>query len=172
MKKIYIYPGTFCPPHYGHIALVKEAAEVFGEITVVCSVNPVKEDKIIFTPDECKEMWQTYDLGKNIKVMTLDEFLKIRNQDDMVIMIRGIRDNNDIIYENNVMIYNRDHFNITHYHYMIAAKPFEKMSSTAARFAAKNNDQKKLNELVNPSVAARMMKKIGGFSAWEVLKQT
>jgi pantetheine-phosphate adenylyltransferase len=163
MKKVYIYPGTFCPPHYGHVALAKEAAAAFGEITVVCSVNPVKEEKNIFTPDECKAMWQTYDLGGKIKVATLEEFLKDRAQKDLVIMIRGIRDNNDIIYENNVMIYNRDNFGVTHYHYIIAAKIFEKMSSTAARFAAKNNDQKKLNELVNLPVAARMMKKLGGF---------
>ncbi len=162
MKKIYIYPGTFCPPHYGHVALAKEAAAAFGEITVVCSVNPVKEEKNIFTPEECKAMWQTYDLGGKIKVATLEEFLKDRDQKSLVIMVRGIRDNNDIIYENNVMIYNRDNFGVTHYHYIIAARIFEKMSSTAARFAAKNNDRKKLNELVNPGVAAKTLEKFNG----------
>jgi pantetheine-phosphate adenylyltransferase len=165
MKKIYIYPGTFCPPHFGHVALAKEAAAAFGEITVVCSVNPVKEEKIVFTPDECRDLWQTYDLGANIKVLTLDEFSKVRDPKDMVIMIRGIRDNNDIIYENAVMIYNRDNYGITHYHYMIADKIYEKMSSTAARAAAKSNDLEKLNKLVNPRVALRMIEKFGRFDS-------
>lgn len=162
MKKTYIYPGTFCPPHFGHIALAKEAAAAFGGITIICSINPVKEEKTLFTPEECKAMWQTYDLGGNIDVMTLDDFLKIRDPDEMVIMIRGIRDNNDIIYENNVMIYNRDNFGITHYHYMIADKNYSQMSSTAARSAAKNNNLPKLGELVNREVASKMIEKFGG----------
>jgi pantetheine-phosphate adenylyltransferase len=165
LKKIYIYPGTFCPPHYGHVALVRKAAAAFGSVTVVCSVNPIKKEKNIFTPDECKEMWQTYDLGKNIKVVTLEDFLKSRDQEVMVIMIRGIRDNNDIIYENNVMIYNRDNFGITHYHYIIGDKAYEKMSSTAVRTAAKNHDLAKLNELANAQVAAKMIEKFGSFTA-------
>ena|GEM_PF-710685 len=160
MKKTYIYPGTFCPPHYGHVALAKEAAKVFGEITVVCSVNPVKNEKAVFTPKECEAMWRTYNLGEKIKVTTLEEFLKVRGQKDLVIMIRGIRDNNDIVYENNVMIYNRDNFGITHYHYMIASKEFEKMSSTAARAAAKNNDREKLNRLVNQPVASKAIERL------------
>ena len=168
MKKTYIYPGTFCPPHYGHVALAREAAAAFGQVTVVCSINPVKEEKNIFTPEECKEMWQTYGLGGNIRVVTLDEFLKERGEKDMVVMIRGIRDNNDIIYENNVMIYNRDNFGITHYHYIIGDKLYEKMSSTAVRTAAKNGNLAKLNELVNAQVAAKMIEKIGSFATGAV----
>jgi len=159
MKKVYIYPGTFCPPHHGHIALAKRAAEALDEILVVCSVNPVKEEKNIFTPEECKEMWQTYDLGGNIKVATLEEFLKKRGESDIVVMIRGIRDNNDIIYENAVMIYNRDNFGIIHYHYIIGDKEFEKFSSTAVRAAARAGDGQKLNEFVNPQVAAQTIAK-------------
>jgi pantetheine-phosphate adenylyltransferase len=161
MKKIYIYPGTFCPPHWGHVALVKTAAAVLGHVTVVCSVNPVKEEKNIFTPEECKQLWRSYDLGKNIKVETFDENLAKRAKDDVVVMIRGIRDNNDIIYENAVMIHNRDHLGINHYHYIIGDKKFEKFSSTAARTAAKAGNIDELNELVNPQVAAKMMEKYG-----------
>lgn len=161
MKKTYIYPGTFCPPHYGHVALANDAAAVFGEVLVICSVNPVKKEKNIFTPEECKAMWQTYKLNKGVKVATLDEFLQKRNKKDVLIMIRGIRDNNDIIYENAVMIYNRDYFGITHYHYIIGDKEFEKFSSTAARAAADGGDKKTLNKLVNPQVAAETLAKYG-----------
>ncbi|MFA6376034.1 MAG: adenylyltransferase/cytidyltransferase family protein [Candidatus Paceibacterota bacterium] len=159
MKIIYLYPGTFCPPHYGHVDLARRAAAAFGEIDVVCSVNPVKEEKNIFTPEECKRMWQTYDLGGNIKVMTFDESLAGRGDDDIIVMIRGIRDNNDVIYENAVMVHNRDNLGIMHYHYIIGDKKYEKYSSTAARLAAKTGDMRTLNELVNPQVAALMVEK-------------
>ncbi len=159
MKKIYVYPGTFCPPHYGHIALANRAAAAFGEISVICSVNPAKEEKNVFTPEECKKMWQTYKLGKGVKVATFDEFMKKWNGKDALVMIRGIRDNNDIIYENAVMIYNRDHYGINHYHYIIGDKKFEKFSSTAARAAAQSGDIAKLNELVNSRVAALVLAK-------------
>jgi len=161
MKINYIYPGTFCPPHFGHVALAKEAAAVFGHVAVICSTNPVKEEKIIFTPDECRQMWQTYGLGENIEVVTLEEFLKTRDPRDLVVMIRGIRDNNDIIFENDVMIYNRDNFGVNHYHYIIGAKEFRGFSSSLARRAAKSGDWGKLNELVNPQVAAKMKEKFG-----------
>jgi len=159
MKKIYVYPGTFCPPHYGHVALANRAAEAFGKILVICSVNPVKEEKNIFTPEECKKMWQTYKLGKGVKVATFNEFMEKWNKKDALVMIRGIRDNNDIIYENAVMIYNRDRFGVNHYHYIIGAKEFEKFSSTAARTAAEAGDREKLNKLVNLQTAALTLAK-------------
>ncbi len=159
MKKIYIYPGTFCPPHYGHVALAKEAARTFGKVTVVCSVNPVKKEKDVFAPQECEKLWQTYRLGRGIKVTTLDEFLRKLNKKDTVVMIRGIRDNNDIIYENDVMIYDRDHYGVTHYHYIIGEPAFRGMSSTKARQAARNGDLAALNALVNLEVAQAVLKK-------------
>lgn len=112
MKPIYIYPGTFCPPHYGHVAIAKEAAALFGGLTVICSVNPVKEEKNLFTLEECKKMWQTYDLGPDIEVATLDEFLE-RDDGSLKIMVRGIRDDKDIKFENDVILYNRNHFGIS-----------------------------------------------------------
>jgi phosphopantetheine adenylyltransferase len=104
-------------------------------------------------------MWQSYNLGKNIKVETFDKNLAKRAKGDVVVMIRGIRDNNDIIYENAVMIYNRDNLGINHYHYIIGDKKFEKFSSTAARLAAKKGDAQKLGELVNPQVAVLTLEK-------------
>ncbi|MFZ3074269.1 MAG: adenylyltransferase/cytidyltransferase family protein [Minisyncoccales bacterium] len=159
MEPTYIYPGTFCPPHYGHIAIAKEAAAVFEKITVICSVNPVKEGKMPFDPDECKEMWKSYGLGKNIEVATLDEFLATRNNSATTIMIRGIRNDNDIKYENSVILYNCKNYGVRHYHYILSKKEFENMSSAKARLAAKSGDPKELEKMVNRGIASKMMKK-------------
>jgi cytidyltransferase-like protein len=159
METIYIYPGTFCPPHFGHVAVAKEAARIFGNITVICSVNPVKEGKMPFTPEECKAMWQTYGLGRNIVVATLDEFLAAQKISETTVMVRGIRDDNDIKFENNVILYNCDKFGIRHYHYVLAEKIYAEMSSTKARIAAQNNDLAELEKMVNPDIAAKMLER-------------
>jgi pantetheine-phosphate adenylyltransferase len=157
MELLHIYPGTFCPPHYGHVAVAKEAADLFGKLVVICSVNPVKKDRIIFTPEECKEMWQTYALGPNIEVVTLDEFLARWNRSAPAVMVRGIRDNNDIIYENDVILYNCRKFGIRHYHYILCEKKYKGISSTKARAAAMAGNAAALKKFVNPAVTARIL---------------
>lgn len=159
MQPIYIYPGTFCPPHYGHAAIAREAAKLLGKVIVICSVNPVKKDKVFFTPDECKKMWQTYDLGPDIDIITLDEFLKKWDRSTPAVMVRGIRDNNDIIYENDVILYNCREFGVRHYHYVLCEKEFENMSSTKARAAALSGNRAALLKLVNEQVASLMLER-------------
>jgi pantetheine-phosphate adenylyltransferase len=160
MKTIYVYPGTFCPPHYGHIAVAKEAAEVFGSVTVICSVNPVKEGKMPFTPEKCKEMWLSYDLGKNIDVVTFDEFFKTCDTKTTRIMVRGIRNDNDIKFENSVILDNYKKLGIRHYHYILSKPAFMGMSSTKARIAAKAGDLTELEKLVNADVAAKLAERM------------
>ncbi len=164
MNPIYIYPGTFCPPHYGHIAIAKETARLLGKVIVICSINPVKKDKVFFTPAECAQMWQTYDLGPDIEVVTLDEFLKKWNRAIPSVMVRGIRDNNDIIYENDVILYNCQEFGIRHYHYVLCEKKFNNISSTKARAAALAGDRAALLELLNDTVAAAMLERAKAIS--------
>jgi len=159
MKKIHIYPGTFCPPHYGHVELAKAAAKTFGKIFVVCSNNPVKGEKTAFYPEECVKMWKTYSLGKDIKVLTFDEFMKKWNKKDILIMIRGIRNDDDIVYENDILKYNRDHYGVMHYHYIIANHNFRELSSTAVCDAAKSGDIDKLMKMVNREVAVKIVAK-------------
>lgn len=160
MEPLYIYPGTFCPPHYGHIAIAKEASNIFGKIFIICSTNPVKKDRIFFTPQECKEMWQTYNLNRNIEVTTLDEFLKNWNKNIPTVIVRGIRDQNDIIYENDVILYNCKEFGVRHYHYILCQEQFRTFSSTAVRNAAISNDMATLGKLVNPEIAARLIERV------------
>ncbi len=57
MNKIAVYPGSFDPPHYGHIAVLREACKIFDKVIVLISVNPAKkglltlDDKYLFWKD-------------------------------------------------------------------------------------------------------------------------
>ena len=64
MNNLFIYPGSFDPPTYGHFHIVKKFVDIYNlPLTIVCSENPDKQDGW-FTTDEVKAMWKTYDLPK------------------------------------------------------------------------------------------------------------
>ncbi|MCX6744260.1 MAG: adenylyltransferase/cytidyltransferase family protein [Candidatus Parcubacteria bacterium] len=151
MKPIYVYPGSFDPPTFGHLHLVMKAAELFPEVIVVCSVNGNKR-KQWFTPDEAKIMWQTYDLRANVKVKTLEEIGKEVKDFSEVVMIRGIRNQSDLEENIGVVMLNYEQFGITNFVYLFAAKEYQDISSTKARKAMLCWDYDKLKQLVNPKV--------------------
>ena len=70
MKPIYVYPGTFCPPTYGHLRIVQRSADLFDRVLILCSVNSAKNANW-FTPEECRDFWLAYDLPDNVTVSTV-----------------------------------------------------------------------------------------------------
>lgn len=46
-----LYPGSFDPPHNGHIDIVNQAVQIFGEVVVAAMYNPEKHTGM-FTLDE------------------------------------------------------------------------------------------------------------------------
>ena len=42
MSTAALYPGSFDPFHLGHLDVVEQAAELFGEVVVVAMHNPAK----------------------------------------------------------------------------------------------------------------------------------
>lgn len=160
MKKIYVYPGSFCPPTYGHLHIVKQAAKIFNKVIILCSENTDKEKNRWFTPTECKELWLAYKLPKNVEILTLCEFMKTRDKKSEIIMIRGIRDDKDMEYEKKVMELNRTQFDINHYFFVCAPKSKCNISSSRARKMAENLELEKLHHLVSPLIITALLKKV------------
>lgn len=160
MKPIYIYPGSFSPPTYGHVEIAKRAAKLFKEIHVICSVNPDKN--IEFTPEECKRLWQTYDLCPQIKVETFDNFKKKNGEKYQFVMIRGIRDDRDLEYEKGVVLFNWKEFGITNYLYIVSDDTFKHISSTSARKLAENLNLLELGTQISPLTVTSMLEKTLG----------
>ncbi len=158
MKPIYIYPGSFNPPTYGHVEIAKRITNLVGEVTVICSSNPDKEDSW-FTPEECKEMWQSYSLCPNIKVKTFEESISEDNDLKNFVMVRGIRDVKDLDYEKEVVLFNYKNFGIVNYFYMISDGNYKHISSTSARKLAENLGMNGLKTQVSDFVADKMLMK-------------
>lgn len=161
MKFTAVYPGTFCPPTWGHLAIARRATEVFGKVIVICSQNPDKQERW-FSPEECKAMWLAYRLPKNISVETYDEFVtgQDRPRASALIMIRGVRNESDFADEKKVALVNYQNSGIDKFFYLYCENGYEKISSSATRAAAENLELELLATLVAPLVVTRLLEKV------------
>lgn len=57
-KTACVYAGTFDPPTYGHIALIRKAQEVFDFVNVVIAVNPEKVGQHVIPPVRRRNLFQ------------------------------------------------------------------------------------------------------------------
>ena len=94
MKKA-IYPGSFDPVTFGHLDIIRRAAESFDELTVSVLNNVNK--RALFTVDERVAMLKeaTKDIP-NIKVESfcglLIDYAKEKDEEPFIIILDGIED--------------------------------------------------------------------------------
>jgi len=102
-----IYPGTFDPVTYGHIDLIKRAAEIFSEVIVAVADNPRK--KPVFTQKERVELLKK--AVKDIPGVTIGHFeglvVDYARQQKAKVLIRGLRMISDFEYEFQMALTNR-----------------------------------------------------------------
>lgn len=158
MEPIFVYPGSFCPPTYGHVKIVKKAAKIFPHIYVVCSTNEDKEDKR-FSEEECMEMWGTYRLPENVTITTFSGFPR-KYVPEQIVMIRGIRNEEDLDDEKQVLLFNRDKMGIDKYFYICTDCDFEQVSSTRARACARELNLGEISNYFSPQIISRLLEKV------------
>ena len=109
MNKTAIYPGSFDPFTNGHLDMVKKASRLFQRVDILIGINPAK--KRAYLPEDMKRaIEQTLD-GENIKncrVLILDGLVaKYTIDNNIRYMIRGLRNNMDYNYEENIAEVNK-----------------------------------------------------------------
>jgi pantetheine-phosphate adenylyltransferase len=153
-----VYPGSFCPPTFGHFNIVSRAALMFQKLVVLCSENPEKTGW--FSQEECKEMWLSYPLPKNVTVETFESLKEQKTDPRKIVMIRGIRNAKDFEDEAKVAMYNKERFGICNFTYLMCEKEYECVSSSATREAAQNLELEKLHRFVNPRIVGKLLEKV------------
>jgi pantetheine-phosphate adenylyltransferase len=106
MKRV-VLPGTFDPPTFGHIDVIKRAAHIFDRIELVIAVNP--EKKTVFTPEERLAMLKELVAGfPNVAVhlwkgLIVDFAKKVGAN----VILRGVRALIDFNYEFELSLMNK-----------------------------------------------------------------
>lgn len=109
MLKKAMYPGSFDPFTNGHLDIVKKSAALFDEVYVIIGVNATKHRSF-----ECNQMVKAIqDTMKDLKldnvyVMALDGLVaEYAKEHNIQYMIRGLRNNMDYNYEENIAEVNK-----------------------------------------------------------------
>ena len=108
MKNIAFYAGSFDPFTNGHLELVKQASFIFDSIIIGIGINPQKERR--FLKEEMKtaiEETLKEEKLNNCKVVIYESFTyQAAKDNDSSILIRGLRNETDYLYEEEIAKYN------------------------------------------------------------------
>lgn len=109
MIKKAIYPGSFDPFTSGHLDIVKKAAALFDEVYVVIGVNANK--KRSFSAEKMRTAMERTikEMGIDNAYVTVHEGLvaEYAKTNGIKYMIRGLRNNMDYNYEENIAEVNK-----------------------------------------------------------------
>lgn len=109
MNKKAMYPGSFDPFTNGHLDIIKKASALFDEVVILIGVNSQK--KRSFDCESIKlaiEKTLALKSINNCKVYIYNGLIaEFAKQNDIKYMIRGLRNNMDYNYEENIAEVNK-----------------------------------------------------------------
>ncbi len=102
-----IFPGSFDPPTIGHINIIERAAALFDELHVVVADNISKQ--YLFTPEERIALIKQSLPDTSNLVFAVHSGLTVdyARDNDISIMIRGVRGAGDFSYEFEMAMMNK-----------------------------------------------------------------
>ncbi|MFN7065058.1 MAG: pantetheine-phosphate adenylyltransferase [Aquificaceae bacterium] len=105
MKKA-VYPGTFDPPHLGHLDIVKRALRLFDGVVVAVAKNPRKN--LLFDVEDRVQMFTAMVEGmEGVEIKSFDGLLvDFMKREGVEIIIRGVRLFTDFEYELQIALNN------------------------------------------------------------------
>lgn len=123
--KIGVFPGSFNPFHKGHLSVLNQAEEVFDKVIIAFGLNPEK------TPSDIQIPSSIYNREMIIYETSLYEAIK----DIKCTIIRGIRDNSDLLYEEKFQKFFKDFDTDNRYKfsYFLTDPKYSHVSSSAMR---------------------------------------
>ena len=71
-QKVGLFPGSFRPPHKGHLDLIKQALNDFGKITIIVS-QPEKHARSSMPAEESKRLFDIYTKGLPVETIIGEE---------------------------------------------------------------------------------------------------
>ena len=108
MKNIAFYAGSFDPFTLGHLELVKQASLIFEYVIIGIGINPNKERR--YTKGEMKIAIEESLISEkipNVKVIIYEGYTyEAAKENASCYLIRGLRNETDYIYEEEIAKFN------------------------------------------------------------------
>lgn len=153
-----LYAGSFDPITCGHLDLIKRCSSKFDEVVVTIFNNKFKN--YWFTGQERLELVK--EAVKDLKNVTVDVTEQMVSQyckeNDIHIVIRGLRAVSDYEYELSMSAYNRFLNNDLETVFLVASPEYSFVSSSGIKEIAQYDD--KFRELVPKNVAEAIANKL------------
>ncbi len=151
-----VYPGSFDPPHYGHIDIIRRASSIFEKVIVAVGVSYTK--KACFSQEERVLMLREVLRGvESVEVLSFNgllvDFVK-RVKADAI--LRSVRLFADFEYELLIALNNKKLANVETI-FMMPSQEYLHLSSTIVKEIAKLGGN--LDGLVPPVVKEKLLER-------------
>ena len=102
-----VFPGSFDPATHGHLNIIERAAGLFDELTVIIAEN--RQKRYFFTAHErLAMMTELVKPWKNVTAVIWDSLIvDYLKQENIKLLIRGVRGMDDFSYEFDLSIMNK-----------------------------------------------------------------
>ena len=154
-----VYPGTFDPPHLGHLDIVKRSCALFDKVVVAIAKSPRKH--LLFDLEERLDMFRVMveNLGPKVEVKGFEGLLvDFMQKEGIKVIVRGVRLFTDFEYELQIALNNNKLAGVETI-FMMPSQEYIHISSTIVRDIASYCG--KLEGLVHPYIAKKIREKFG-----------
>lgn len=149
-EKIAVYPGSFDPPTYGHLDVIKRSLKIFDKLIIL--VSDSKNKNYMFTKEE--RLIMVKEMVKNINGVVVENLpgllIDYLKEKKIKIVIRGLRITSDFDYEFQMSSLNRVLYPEIETIYIISDIKYTLLSSSLVRELISNNGE--INKFVPPEV--------------------
>jgi len=153
-----IYPGTFDPITRGHEDLIRRSLLVFPELTVLVAHSRKKSP--LFPADERKAMIAScFDGEPGLKVVVYDGLLvDYAKQNDIRVVVRGLRAVSDFEYEFQMATMNRRMWPELQTFFLMSSEKYFFVNSTLVKEVIAHRGD--VSELVPPHVEKKLRERL------------
>ncbi len=156
-KRVALMAGSFDPITRGHVGVLEEIVSRFDEVVVACLIN---EDKVYtFNPAQRLALVEAVcDEYKNARALYSEKYaVEVATEVGAEVLVRGIRGEGDVEYEQKMALYNEQHGFKTEF---VKIDDYRDVSSTRVREEIASGNYRNIPAVCVPLLQSEQFKNL------------